>query len=64
MTYQDPCPFCGARLVGFTKADFVDHLRGNGETLKARIYEDMVVASPQTQESASGCAGANEGGSE
>ena len=60
-SYEDPCPFCGARLLGFTKADFVEHLRENGETLKARIYEELVVASPQTTESASGCAGANGG---
>lgn len=42
-SYRDPCPKCGARLLGFTKADYVEHLRANGETLAARIEEDLVV---------------------
>ena len=42
-TYCDPCPKCGARLIGFTKEDFIEHLRENGEDLAAKIHEEMVV---------------------
>lgn len=42
-TYCDPCPKCDARLIGFTKADYVEHLRENGETLAAKIVDQMVV---------------------
>lgn len=42
-TYRDPCPFCGARLIGFSKEDYVEHLRENGETFAARIEEELVV---------------------
>lgn len=41
--YRDPCPKCGARLLGFTKEDYIEHLRENGETLAARIEEELVV---------------------
>lgn len=42
-TYQDPCPICGARLIGVSKEEFIDHLRQNGEGLAARIWDEMVV---------------------
>ncbi|QCW05287.1 hypothetical protein [Natrinema pallidum] len=42
-TYRDPCPKCGARMIGHTKEDYIDHLRENGETLAAKIEEEMVV---------------------
>lgn len=42
-SYQDPCPKCGARLLGFTKQDYLNHLRANGETFVAKIEEHMVV---------------------
>lgn len=42
-TYHDPCPKCGARLIGFTKEDFIEHLRENGEDLAAKIHEEMVI---------------------
>lgn len=42
-TYRDPCPKCGARLLAFSKEEYVEHLRENGETLAARIEEEMVV---------------------
>ncbi len=57
-TYRDPCPKCGARLLGMTKAEYVEHLRENGETLAARIEEEMVV-SAQTHGEDPDCAGAN-----
>lgn len=56
--YRDPCPKCGARLIGMTKEEYVEHLRENGETLAARIEEEMVV-SAQTHETEAGCAGTN-----
>lgn len=43
-TYRDRCPKCGARLVGMTKAEYIEHLRENGETLAAKIEEEMVVS--------------------
>lgn len=43
MTYEDRCPKCGARLLGFTKEDFIEHLRENGEDFAARIHEEMVT---------------------
>lgn len=49
-TYRDPCPKCGVRLVGFTKEDYVEHLRQNGEDLAARIEEEMVVDEPATNQ--------------
>lgn len=64
-TYRDPCPKCGARLVGFTKEDYVSHLRENGETLAARIEEEMVVeesATSQTVGSGSNQNGCTSGG--
>lgn len=42
-TYIDPCPKCGARLIGLSKAEFVEHLRQNGEELAARIWDELVV---------------------
>lgn len=45
-TYRDLCPKCGARLVGFTKEEYVQHLRDNGEMLAAEIEEKMVVPEP------------------
>lgn len=43
-TYQDPCPKCGARLIGMDKEEFIKHLReDDDEPLAARIYEEMVV---------------------
>lgn len=50
-TYQNPCPFCGERLVGVTKEGYVDHLRENGEGLAAAIVEKLFVPEP--------CSGAN-----
>lgn len=41
--YREQCPKCGARLLGFTKQDYVAHLRENGETLAAEIQERFVV---------------------
>jgi hypothetical protein len=49
-TYRDPCPKCGARLVGFSKAEYVDHLQANGETLAADIEATLVVAESAVQE--------------
>lgn len=46
-TYRDPCPKCGARLIGFSKQDYVEHLRENGETLAAKIEEKLVVDETQ-----------------
>lgn len=45
-TYQNPCPFCGERLVGVTKEGYVDHLRENGEELAAAIVEKLFVPEP------------------
>lgn len=42
-TYQDPCPKCGARLVGFSKEEYIEHLRENGESLAADLTEELVV---------------------
>lgn len=42
-TYRDPCPHCGSRMLGHSKAEFVAHLRENGETLAADIWEKLVV---------------------
>lgn len=42
-TYRDPCPFCGARLLGVSKQEYIEHLRANDETLAARIEDEMVV---------------------
>jgi hypothetical protein len=42
-SYRDPCPKCGDRLLGFTKTDYITHLRENGESLAARIEEKLVV---------------------
>jgi hypothetical protein len=42
-TYRDPCPKCGVRLLGVSKAEYIDHLRANGETLAANIEEVLVV---------------------
>ena len=42
-TYTDPCPKCGDRLLGVSKAEFVEQLRGNGEQLAADIHERLVV---------------------
>jgi predicted RNA-binding Zn-ribbon protein involved in translation (DUF1610 family) len=42
-TYRDPCPKCGAQLIGFTKEDYIAHLRENGEMLAAKIEEELVV---------------------
>lgn len=42
-SYRDPCPKCGARLLGFTKEDYIDHLFENGESLVAKIERDLVV---------------------
>jgi hypothetical protein len=42
-SYRDPCPFCGARLIGFSKGDYIEHLRENGETFAARLEEKLVV---------------------
>jgi hypothetical protein len=52
-TYRDPCPFCGARLIGMTKAEYVAHLRDNGETLAARIEAEVVV--DETEQPHGGC---------
>lgn len=41
--YRDPCPCCGARLVGFTKQDYIEHLMENGEIVAARIERDLTV---------------------
>lgn len=55
-SYCTICPKCGARLFGFTKEDYVDHLEQNGERLAARIVDEMVVdeaalvASPKEDE--------------
>lgn len=49
-SYRDPCPKCGARLLGFDKRDFIDHLRENGETLAARIEEEMIVPESATNQ--------------
>lgn len=57
-SYADPCPKCGARLLGYSKEDFVEHLRENGEELAAKIHEQMVV-SAQNSETEADCAGAN-----
>lgn len=46
MSYQDPCPKCGARLIGFTKDDYIKHLWRNGETLAARIESEVIVPEP------------------
>lgn len=42
MSYRDPCPACGARLVGMSKEEYVVHLRKNGEGLSADIEARMV----------------------
>jgi uncharacterized protein with PIN domain len=42
-TYRDPCPKCGTRLLGVSKAEYIEHLRANGETLAADIEERLVV---------------------
>lgn len=48
-TYQDPCPECGTRLLGVSKAEYIDHLRANGHTLVAKIEAEMIVdESPET----------------
>lgn len=66
-SYRDPCPKCGVRLLGFTKEDYVEHLRENGHTLAARIEEEMVVPEPDDcadtnpTEGDGFCAGANRG---
>jgi hypothetical protein len=49
-TYRDPCPKCGARLLGMNKEEYVEHLRENGETLAARIEEEMVVDESEVPE--------------
>jgi transcription initiation factor IIE alpha subunit len=41
-TYTDPCPVCGDRLLGVSKAEFVEHLRSNDEQLAADIHEKLV----------------------
>ena len=42
-TYRDPCPKCEARLLAFSKKEYVQHLRENDETLAASIEERLVV---------------------
>jgi transcription initiation factor IIE alpha subunit len=49
-TYRTVCPKCGAALLGFTKQDYIDHLRENGETLAARIEAEMVVCGEDTKQ--------------
>jgi len=41
--YRGPCPKCGARLVGLSKPEYVQHLRENGEMLAAKVEEKLVV---------------------
>lgn len=55
-SYRDPCPKCGARLIGFDKEGYVEHLRENGEELAAKIEDRMVVDPSELN-----CAGANSG---
>lgn len=49
-SYRDPCPKCGSRLLGFSKVEYVQHLRENGETLAARIEEELVVPESATRQ--------------
>lgn len=42
-TYRDPCPKCGARLIGHSKEEYIEHLLENGESLAAMIEEHLVV---------------------
>lgn len=45
MSYRDPCPACGDRLIGLSKEEYVEHLRSNGETLAAEVEERLVADS-------------------
>lgn len=50
-TFIDPCPKCGDRLLGVSKAEFIAHLRQNDETLAARIWDEMgIEESPPTDD--------------
>jgi hypothetical protein len=40
------CSKCGDTLIGFAKQDYLEHLRANGETLAAKIEEELVVEEP------------------
>lgn len=52
-SYVDPCPKCGARLLGVSKREYVAHLRENGETFAAKIEEELIVPESATTQGAS-----------
>lgn len=64
-SYCDPCPKCGARLLGVSKAEYIEHLRANGETLAAKIEEELIVPESATnQATPSGDSVSKQGGTQ
>lgn len=69
--YENSCRFCDSRLLGFTKQDFIDHLRshrddyGAAAERAARVNEEMCVddrpcVGTESTDSGGNCGGTNQ----